>query len=136
MVTLTASATGLEPRMKVLLLALLITPLLVIVMPPWLPCVWRMSPEFKFKVPVFTIALVPGSSSMLPATFTVAPLAMLSVRPAKTFPTVEPKRLKVAPLATVTVPPPVQLPAEPLQVLLTALNVRLPAPPTVPPVWL
>ena len=79
LVTSTASATGLAPRMKVPALFLLMMPLLLMDIVPWLPWVCRMSPEFKFSVPEFTMALVPGSSSMLPATFTSPPLAMLSV---------------------------------------------------------
>ena len=105
---LNSSPATLVPRTNVLLLFLLITPVLVKVSEPWLPWVCRTSPEFKFKVPAFTMALVPGSSSTLPAMLTVPPAEMFRVRPANVLPETLPLKFRVAPLATVTLPPPLQ----------------------------
>ena len=118
-----------------LALFLLTMLLLVIVIEPWPLLKWRMLPEFRFKVPALVIELVPASSSMVPATLTVPPLRMLSVRPAKTLPTPVPEKVRSAPLATTTELPPVQVPAVPPQVLPVPVRVKAPEPPNVPPVW-
>ena len=72
--------------------------------------------------------LAPASSSTVPDTFSVPPVAMFTALPAKVG--ALPEMVNTMPDGTVTVPAPVQVP--PLQVLAGPLSVRFPVPPKLP----
>ena len=121
--------------MKVPAPVLLIVPVLVSVSEPWPPAACRMAVPVRFSVPALAMTLVPGSSSMLPATVAVAPASMVSVRPANMLPVPVPEKVSPAPEVSTTALPPVQLPFVPLQTFVAPDSVSVPAPPRVPPVW-